>query len=139
MAPYSPRFREVASVNAWDRCYFIAERTENDSITHTPIRIQNVAVERHGDFGIMRETMGWASEFLGCPQEITLLCPDPITVERALAQIEVLRSQRPAMLPGIPVKIGGETFVDAEHPALEVIPNGDSPSNGTVTSYRPAP
>ena len=124
---------ETAYVLPHERCHWIAERIENDRVFHFPIRVQHIAVDRDGELRILRDVLGRAEEFPGVPEITHMAGLDP--VDKARAWVEALRNLQTPAMPGLFVASDGETFVDAEHPALEVIEDGHSASGSPFTSY----
>ena len=107
-----------------EECYWIRERSETDGVFNIPIWVQYVCVRRGGDVLVHQNVIGICESLglRGAPP-IMLLTPNPVSVANALATTESIRNQKRTDLPPIIMQVGGETFVEVEHPALEVIPD----------------
>ena len=106
-----------------EACYWISDREEIDSVLNMPIRVHYIAVRRGGNPAIYREAIGLSSQLgiRGFPP--VLYMAGETSVASALEQVESIKSEKIPTPPPLQINSDGESFVDAEHPALEAIPD----------------
>ena len=119
------RARIATSVQPHEDCYFIKEQTEPDAVLNIPIRVQYIGVRRNGELAVCQEPID-TCENLDCKgfPPILVASPDPVPVEVARAEVEAMRRRQVTNPPPLTVTVNGESYVEVEHPALEVIPYG---------------
>ena len=111
--------RETVDVGPNEPCYWACERVVVAPQTGFPIRVQQVVVRRGGDLVMHTELMDAGVNL----PPIEFNAGGAVTVDAARAHLDTVRNERVELPPPITVTIGGETFIEADHPALEVIPD----------------
>ena len=112
--------RQVLTVDPDEACYWLREEVVNSPELGIPVRVQHLVVRRDGEL-VMHSTP--IMDGIGPPLEFDT---GQMSVAWARETAEGIRSRPRSNPPPITVNLGGETYVDAEHPALEGIPDGNA-------------
>ena len=122
----------VGSIVPHEPCYWIRDIEEVDAVLNLPIRVQYICIRRDGEQAVYPNPLDLVSAIGAVNVPPILFLAGGMSVERAQEHVEQLRMTKRTNPPPIPIQINGETYVDADHPALEVIPNGHNGASLTL-------
>ena len=122
--------REIIKALPDEPCYWIREQVVQAPLTGVAVRVQTVVVNRDGDLAMVTEPLEGDTDVPPIEYEVN----GTQSVAKARDIIESIRKRERSDPPGLTIEIGGETYVEADHPALEEIEYGEP--DGPYTSYR---
>ena len=125
--------REILHAKPDEACYWISERVVQAPETGVLIRVQTVVVQRDGELAMNSEPIRGFTDIPPIEYEVNGVQ----SVAKARDIIESIRLKERAPEPTLTVNIGGESYVEADHPALEAIEDGKPDPDEPYISYRP--
>ena len=116
--------RQVLTVDPDEACYWLREEVVESPELGIPVRVQHVVVRRGGKLAMCSQPL--VDGVKGPPLEFDT---GQMSVAWARETAEGIRNRPRSNPPPITVNLGGDTYVEADHPALEGIPDGNANGN----------